>query len=64
MAAPPTQAVRKLLAITPEMAKAISDYRSQHLIATESEALRRLIMLGLEAAAKTQPAEGSDERAR
>ncbi len=48
MATPPSLTVRKLLSITPELAKAIADYRFQHRIATESEATRRLIEIGLE----------------
>jgi hypothetical protein len=44
-----------LVSITPEMAKAIADYRYQHRIPTESEATRRLIQIGLEATAKSPP---------
>jgi hypothetical protein len=55
MAASPTLTVRKLLSITPELAIAIADYRFQHRIATESEATRRLIEIGLATAAKAQP---------
>jgi len=63
MATPPSLTVRKLLSITPELAKAIADYRFQHRIATESEATRRLIEIGLEAVAKLQPAKRSKGRA-
>jgi hypothetical protein len=56
MATTPSLTVRKLLSITPELAKAIADYRYQERIPTESEATRRLIELGLETVSKLQPA--------
>jgi hypothetical protein len=55
MATTPSLTVRKLLSITPELAKAIADYRYQHRIPTESEATRRLIEIGLEATRQPPP---------
>jgi hypothetical protein len=62
MATTPSLTIRKLLSITPELAKAIADYRFQHRIATESEATRRLIEIGLEARAKSPPPTPSGKR--
>jgi hypothetical protein len=47
--------IKRLLAIPDELDKAISDYRRAQYIQSQSEATRRLIMLGL--AAATQPNE-------
>lgn len=41
---------KKLVALDPEMVKAIEDFRFEERIRSESEAIRRLIELGLEAA--------------
>jgi hypothetical protein len=41
--------VKKLVAMSAEMAKAIEEYRFRVRIGSESEAIRRLIDLGLEA---------------
>jgi len=42
------QPVRKMMSLSPKIAKAVSDYRFEHRIKTESEAIRRLIDAGLE----------------
>jgi hypothetical protein len=47
---------KKLVALDPEMVKAIEDYRFGARIRTESEAIRRLIEIGLEAVQKDAPA--------
>lgn len=47
--------VKKVVALTNEMAERISEYRHQNRISSENEAIRRLIELGLKAAEK-QPA--------
>jgi hypothetical protein len=44
--------VKKLIAITPEVAKAIEDYRFANRMKTEAEAIRRLIEAGLGAIGK------------
>ncbi len=41
--------VRKLVSLTPELAKRIDDYRFGQRIKSESEAIRALIRRGLEA---------------
>ncbi|GAN77595.1 hypothetical protein [Acidisphaera rubrifaciens] len=46
---PPTFTVKKLIALTPEMAQQVSTYRFDHRIASEAEAIRRLIEAGLRA---------------
>ena len=46
---------RKIVSITADMAEAISNFRFENRISSESEAIRRLIEMGL-AAAKTKPA--------
>jgi hypothetical protein len=40
--------VRKMVSVSAETAKAIHDYRVEYSVATESEAIRRLIEAGLE----------------
>ncbi|HUA77327.1 MAG TPA: hypothetical protein VMA86_06620, partial [Acetobacteraceae bacterium] len=35
--------VRKMMSLSPKLAKAVSDYRFEHRIKTESEAIRHLI---------------------
>jgi hypothetical protein len=40
--------VRRMVSVSTETAKAIHDYRIEYSIATESEAIRRLIEAGLE----------------
>ena len=56
---PPTlYPVKKLIAITAEMAEAISEYRHQQRISSENEAIRQLIETGL-AAKPSGPAGGS-----
>lgn len=42
---------RKLVTMTPEMAKRVDEYRWENRIGAESEALRRLIQLGLDSLA-------------
>ena len=41
---------RKIVSLPPDLEKAVEDYRFENRIASESEAIRRLIELGLEAA--------------
>ncbi|TVR95791.1 MAG: hypothetical protein EA406_13290 [Rhodospirillales bacterium] len=41
---------RKMLSVTPEMARRIDDYRFRHRFPTESAAIRKLLSLGLERA--------------
>lgn len=50
MARPPTYPVKKLIALTEEQAAQIVDFRFEARIASESDAIRKLIELGLEAA--------------
>ncbi|RYH05321.1 MAG: hypothetical protein EON57_08000 [Alphaproteobacteria bacterium] len=50
MALEPVFTVKKLIAMAPSMAEAISSYRFAEKISSEAEAIRRLIELGLEAA--------------
>jgi hypothetical protein len=45
----PAHPVKKLVAISTEMAETISIYRHQHRFSTETEAIRHLIQKGLEA---------------
>jgi len=40
---------RKIVSLPPDLAKAVEDFRFANRIATESEAVRRLIELGLAA---------------
>ena len=40
--------VRRMVSLSAETAKAIDEYRFEHRINTESEAIRRLIEAGLE----------------
>jgi hypothetical protein len=42
--------------LSPEMARAVDLYRSAHRLASDSEAIARLIALGLEAAKVAAPA--------
>jgi hypothetical protein len=51
---------RTIVGLTPELAAAIDDYRFSRRIGTESEALRQLIELGLEAAGKAKPRKGRE----
>ena len=55
MAVNPETTVRKLVSIPREVWEKIEDYRFDNRIRTESQAIRRLIELGLKAAEK-QPA--------
>lgn len=55
MAVNPETTTRKLVSLPHEMVQAIDDYRFQQRIKTESEAIRRLIELGLKAAARRTP---------
>ena len=50
MPRPPVFTVKKLVALTPEAADAIQDWRFAHRVTSESEAIRQLIDLGLETA--------------
>jgi Arc/MetJ-type ribon-helix-helix transcriptional regulator len=43
---------RKPVSLPPDLAKAVEDYRFENRFNTESEAIRRLIELGLKAVAK------------
>jgi hypothetical protein len=58
---PPTiYPIKKLIAITPEMAKAIEDYRFANRLKAEAEAIRQLIEAGLSAGAPLAPSGSSD----
>lgn len=46
---------RKLVALTPEMAERVDDFRFGNRIGSESEALRQLISLGLDHATIARP---------
>jgi hypothetical protein len=46
----PENMIRKLVSLPPPLLQAIDDFRFQERIKTESEAIRRLIELGLKAA--------------
>jgi hypothetical protein len=59
MARPAEFPVKKLIAITPEVAKAIEDYRFDKRLKTEAEAMRRLIEAGLRAE-KAAPSSSSN----
>jgi metal-responsive CopG/Arc/MetJ family transcriptional regulator len=48
----PNRLARKLVSLPHELLAAIEDYRFANRIKTESEAIRRLIELGLEAAGR------------
>ena len=50
MAVNPETTVRKLVSIPREVWEKVDDYRFENRIKTESEAIRRLIELGLKAA--------------
>jgi Arc/MetJ-type ribon-helix-helix transcriptional regulator len=50
MARPKTMAGRKIVSLPPDLEKAVDDFRFENRFPTESEAIRRLIELGLEAA--------------
>jgi hypothetical protein len=47
MGRPPTHPIKKLISLTEEQAKAISDYRFDARIPSENEAIRDLIEKGL-----------------
>lgn len=48
--------VRKLVSLPRELVQAIEDFRYRNRIPSEAEAMRRLLHLGLTAAAKAPPA--------
>jgi hypothetical protein len=50
--------VPKLLALTPALSRAISDYRFEQRLPSENEAIRRLIEAGL----KAESARRSDQK--
>lgn len=52
MAPEPTYPVKKLVNLTEEQAQRISSYRFENRIASENEAIRRLIELGLDGATR------------
>ena len=57
---PPTlYPIKKLIAITPETAQAIEDYRFENRLKTEAEAIRQLIAAGLGKAAAVSSESGS-----
>jgi len=58
MPRPSTAPVRKQVSLPAEIAKAVDDYRFDRRISTESEAIRRLIELGVKtaSAAPKEPA--------
>jgi len=55
MARPKIMETRKLVSLTPELARAIEDFRFTNRISSESEAIRRLIEAGLSKAATAAP---------
>jgi hypothetical protein len=56
MARQATLTAKKLLSLEPDMVRAIEDFRFEARINSESEAIRRLIEVGLEAVQKDAPA--------
>jgi Arc/MetJ-type ribon-helix-helix transcriptional regulator len=50
MGRPKTMASRKPVSLPPELAQAVEDFRFANRFKTESDAIRRLIELGLDAA--------------
>lgn len=61
MATEPTYTVKKLVAMTPEMAERIDAYRFEKRIKSESEAIRLLIDQGLEASRECPPKSANRE---
>src|ERR1051325_4447016 len=55
MAVNPDRMTRKLVSIPNELLRSIEDFRFQHRIKTEAEAIRRLIEAGLKGAQVSQP---------
>lgn len=53
MVRPSTAPIRKQVNLPPELAKEVEEYRFANRYASESEAIRRLIELGLEVAKKS-----------
>jgi Arc/MetJ-type ribon-helix-helix transcriptional regulator len=53
MGRPKTMATRKPVSLPPELSEAVDDYRFANRFRTESEAIRHLIELGLEAAKRS-----------
>jgi metal-responsive CopG/Arc/MetJ family transcriptional regulator len=49
MARPTTAPVRKQVSLPPNLAQAVDEYRFANRLSSESEAIRRLIQVGLEA---------------
>jgi len=49
MSRPSTAPIRKQVNLPPDVARKVDDYRFENRISTESEAIRRLIELGLKA---------------
>lgn len=47
--------VKKLLSLTEDQARRISDYRFENRIASENEAIRRLLEMGLAQVGKPAP---------
>lgn len=50
--------VKKVVGLTAEMAERIRDFRFDHRIESENEAIRRLIERGLQAAEREKPRPG------
>ena len=61
MGRPKTMAGRKIVSLTPELQQAVEDFRFVERIKTESDALRQLIELGLQAARRNAEASAIDE---
>jgi Arc/MetJ-type ribon-helix-helix transcriptional regulator len=55
MPRPKTMSGRKIVSLPPELEAAVDDYRFAKRFKTESDALRRLIELGLDAAKSAHP---------
>jgi hypothetical protein len=62
MPRPSTAPVRKQVSLPVELAKAVNDFRFGNRFTSESEAIRRLIELGLKVAAKPQSAQPPAKR--
>ena len=56
---PRSMETRKIVSLPAELAQAIEDYRFNHRMKTEAEAIRRLIELGLGKAPDSSPAGGN-----
>jgi hypothetical protein len=51
--------IRKMVSVSAQSARAIAEYRFEHRLATESEAIRRLIEAGLQKLASKPDDQGT-----